>query len=161
MAQRKVYESIHFHIRDLYVLVDGKPVLIQFRGGSMIPDIKGRFSTTDPKLIKAMDTDSAYGKSFKCIHVEDYPDPVPSKENVLAGAKTEGGNSPANESGNNTDGSPANEGDFTKVEGIKTVQKAKEYLAAEPYNIPLSQLPNGTVVKAKAKELKLLFVDLQ
>ena len=47
-----------------------------------------------------------------------------------------------------------------KVEGIKTIQAAKEYLIANFADVKASHLPNGEAVKKVAAEKKVLFVDL-
>lgn len=156
MGVRKVYQSIHFKDLDTYVAVEGVKTLIQFRGGSLKPDIKGTYATSDPRVIKAMDKDSGNGTSFRCVHVDNFVDLDKEEEEVTA-SPVDGMNIP-NEPPE--DEPPEGDAELTPLPGYSTVQAARTYMS-ETYGIPLSKMPNGAAVKKQAAEKKIVFVDLR
>lgn len=71
--KQKTYQATQSIQLDTYVLINGKAFLVEFRGGTLDPRISGRFQTSDPDVIAALDADIArVGPSctFKCIHEE-------------------------------------------------------------------------------------------
>lgn len=148
MGLRKVYQSIHYKDLDTYIVVNGVKTLIQFRGGSLKPDIKGTYNTSDPAVIKAMDSDSGLNRTFRCIHSEEIPD-----------GQTEDTPELATENTLNAEAPVVDDATITKVPDITTVQAAKAYLA-EHYKVPISKMPNASAVKQYAAANKIAFVDL-
>ena len=142
--QLKIYQSIDYQVLDTYVMAGGSRRLIEFRGGSLQPRINGKFSTSDPEIIAALDADIARGgASFKCIHSEDLPD----------GAKAKG----KKESEEN-DFVPE---DFNHVTGITTGQAARDFLLENVPGLSNTKLPNIATIKEVAKANKIFFVDLK
>lgn len=143
---RKVYQLKHFLQLETSTVVDGKKVAIKFSGESLYPRIPGRFEATDPELIAAMDADMKRAGSscaYRCISAEgddktkDF-EPVEPEE-----------------------GAPANATDFIKVEEVKTLQEAKEYLVKYVGGMTASRIPNKQAVLNAAKENKIEFPNLQ
>ena len=148
MAQRKVYQANAYKDLDIYVMYGGttkKQIL--FRGGSLQPRINGKYITSDPKDIEAIEKHSMFNVWFRCVQVDE----IPEDENALL--------DDVKPQDQNTEADQIPEG-FTKVEGIKTLQAAKEYLVKE-CGMDSKKLPNGVAVKNAAKENKVVFVDLK
>ena len=116
----------------MYALVDGKPVLISFKGGTLRPPINGTFSTSDLKLQDALAKDTSNGISFKEIGSFD------DESTTMEAEATPG----------------------TSVTGIKTVQEARDYLVDNVENTTKSSLPNATAVLALAEKHFIVFPDL-
>jgi hypothetical protein len=141
--KQKTYQATNYIQLDTYTLVDGKAVLIEFRGGSLEHHRNGIYSTTDPKVMGALDADikrvGIDKSSFKCIH-----------EEVLI-------NDDENETDVLTD---------QEVPDIKTVTAAKQWLieASEQgiikKGITPSMIKNRTDVLTIAGENKINFIDL-
>lgn len=139
--KQKTYQATQAVQLDTYVSVNGQKVLIEFRGGTLDPRINGRYQTSNPEIIKALDEDIArVGPSctFKCIH----------EEILLAD-------------------DPLTEGLAEKeIPGIKTVTAAKEWLvkASEEgiinKGITAGQIKNRTDVLRIAAENKVVFTEL-
>lgn len=145
---RKVYQSIHYQTLDTYAMVNGAETLIQFRGGTLQPQINGKYSTSNPSVIAAMDAGLVEGAAYKCISVETTPDEpeLTSKPGFKADAL-------------NVKDSQDENG-FTEVPGITTIQAAKEYLVANVEGLTLSRLPNGNTIKSVAAANRIKFTDL-
>jgi len=158
MAQTKIYQSIRFHTLDTYVMVDGKQHLIEFRGGTLKPDIKGKFTTNDPKLIKALDNDSGNGNSFKCIGVIGKKDPKPDN---FKSNPPEGTDEPA-QSGEEHPDTPDTKVDQKAIiaDGISTVQGARDYLVSNVDGLTASKLPNKAAILNAAKANNIVFPHL-
>ena len=142
--KQKTYEATNAIQLDTYCLVDGKKFLVEFRGGTLDPRKHGRFNTSDPKVIKAMDDDivrvGPERASYKCVHTETLIDdeaeievePIPEKI----------------------------------IPGIKTVTKAREWLIEASdqgiikKGITSSMIKNRTDVLRFAGENKVTFTDL-
>jgi hypothetical protein len=147
MAVRKIYEAIEFKELDTYEVVNGVRTPIRFSNSSPNLEAKGRFVTSDPELIKAMDASIARGKcAYKCILTEEFFDdeePLPDEIEIMEKFTDQ----------------PGKPDEITKVPGIKTLQDARTYLNKE-MDVPFSRMPNGKAIKNIAEELKIEFPDL-
>lgn len=139
--KQKTYQATQSVQLDTYVSVNGKAVLIEFRGGTLDPRINGRFQTSNPDIIAALDADIArVGASctFKCVHEEVLIDDDPLMEEL----------------------------DPKEIPGIKTVTAAKTWLveASEKglikKGITAGMIKNRTDVLAIAAENKVTFTEL-
>lgn len=142
--KQKTYQSTNAVQLDTYVLVKGKKVLIEFRGGTLDPRWNGTYQTTDPEVIKQLDADiarvGADKASFKCIHEETLlnDEPVETGEPVTT----------------------------KEIPDVKTVTAAKEWLldASEAgiikRGITSSVIKNRTDVLRIAAENGVTFIDL-
>lgn len=167
---QNVYRAVEFMTLDTYIKVDGKPVLVEFRGGILKPRSNGIYVTNDPKMIAAMNSDSGLNKSFVLVsttQVEDgLPEPQTSKPEAT-GASTGPdlgitGTEGAATGDIGTDGPTAGStNEFTSVPEINTVGKAREYLVEHVKDLKVSTLPNKEAVIAVAAENKIIFVDLK
>jgi hypothetical protein len=145
MATRKTYQLIHYQSLDTYVSVNGKKVLIQFRGGSLKPKINGKFTSTDPDVIAAMDKGMlAPGAAYRCIDTFTDDKPVSAPKNEEPQSTSEEGP----------------EG-FQKVEGITTIQMARDYLLKNIDGLVAAKLPNGNAIREQARIHKIEFTDLK
>ena len=151
--QRKTYQSIHYKDLDTYVSVNGVKTLIIFRGGTLKPKVNGKVSTDDPALIKAMDNDPGNGTSFRCISIEGEAEPSVRENPVIPSKAKEKKQEPEDDT---QDRNP----EITKVEGISTVQAARDYLLNNVPELTASKIPNGAAVKNVAAANNILFVDL-
>ncbi len=143
---RKIYQSNHFLQLETYEDVGGEKVLVKFSGGTLQPRVPGKYETSDPKLIKAMDeTIERGGASYRCIYSEgarktssqkEEKDPEPPK----------GSDEPP---------------EVTKVEEVKTLQEAKNYLLEKVPGLSASKIPNSAAVLNAAKEHYIEFPNLQ
>jgi len=143
---RKVYQSVHFLQLETNIVVDGKRVAIKFSGESFQPRIPGKFDTSDPKLIAAMDADIKRAGSkaaYRCVLSEgDSKAKSPENDNLV--------NEP-----------PAGNEDFTKAKEVNTLQEAKEYLIKNVEGITASRIPNKQAVINAARQNKIEFPNLQ
>lgn len=140
--KQKTYQATNYIQLDTYVLVDGQPFMIEFRGGSQELNMNGKFSTTDQKIIKAMDADIArVGKdkaSYKVIHEEVLLEDDPLKEDL----------------------------EQKEIPDIKTVTAAKAWLVnASEQGIIIKGITAGVIknrsdVLRIAGENKVNFIDL-
>lgn len=139
--KQKTYQSTQAVQLDTYVSINGKAVLIEFRGGTLDPRINGRFQTSNPDIIAALDADIARvgaGCSFKCIHEELLLEDDPLVEGL----------------------------DPKEIPGIKTVTAAKEWLVEASATglitkgITEGMLRNRTEVLRAAAENKVTFTEL-
>ena len=114
---RKIYECIGGLKLVTTILVEGKETTIRFMGGSISPvERAGTFTTEDPKVIEALESANGFNKNFKLKYSFD---DEPVKEKSKAG----------NKSGkDNKQNSELEEDGIVKVETVKTLQEAKEYL---------------------------------
>jgi FtsZ-interacting cell division protein ZipA len=69
-AIRKTYMAKFFQRMQMTAMVDGKPVLCDFKTVSRNPNIKGMFSTNNPKLMEALEKDVSYNVTFS-LHSEE------------------------------------------------------------------------------------------
>jgi hypothetical protein len=131
--------------------------LVQFRGGNLQPPVNGIFSTDNPLMIKALDKDSSYGRSFTCIRTEGEPEPpkpLPKEETPLpiaAVRRTVSKKEPKKEP----------ETGPKQVPGIKTLQEARNYLLVNFPELKPSQLNNTVMVKGQATKREIEFVDFK
>lgn len=132
---QKTYQALRYQTYDMYVELNGKRVLVPFRGGTLRPDIKGTYSTTDPEMQAVLAKDTSNGLTFKEIaSFDDESGPEDEKE-----ASTDG---------------------VTEVTGITTFQGAKDYILANIEGMTPGKVPNKTAVRAIAAEYKIVFPDL-
>lgn len=148
MAQRKVYQSIVYQHFSMYALLeDGTKIKVAFTGGTLQPPRNGTYFTSDPEVIKALDKpETGYGKTYKCIAVEHDVEP-------------EAGDQAEDDESLDTPEAP-DHSDFMKVSGIKTAQKAKDYLLSNVAGLTGVMLPNLKAIKKIAEENKIVFTDL-
>jgi hypothetical protein len=65
-AIRKTYTAKYKNRLQVYALVDGKPVLCEFKNASRTNSlIRGSFSTNNPLLIEALEKDPGFGKKYE------------------------------------------------------------------------------------------------
>ncbi len=128
----KTYQAIGYQTYDMYVMLEGQRALISFRGGSLRPPINGTFQTTDPKLQSALAKDTARDLTFQ--EIGSFDDEAKEDEATS---------------------------DVTKVDGIITVQRAREYLISNIEGMTQGSLPNRTAVLAIAAQHKIVFTDLK
>ena len=93
--KQKTYQATQAVQLDTYVSVNGQKVLIEFRGGTLDPRINGRYQTSNPDIIAALDADIVRvgpACTFKCIHeellIEDDPLSDDLTEKEIPGVKT-------------------------------------------------------------------------
>jgi hypothetical protein len=129
----KTYQSRVTPIFSTYITVKGVRRNIRFAGGKAYPKRSyGKFSTSDPDLIKALEESRGFGKDWICISSTEQPEtPETTKE----------------ESG---------EKEITEP---KTVREAKDYLNKH-FEIPYTQLQNRDAVMKVAGDLKIKFVNV-
>jgi hypothetical protein len=157
MAIRKTYQSIHFITHDTYVDANGKKVQVLFRGGSLKPRINGKYSTSDPAIIAALDRGlNAKGATYRLISSEDdgIEEPVQEVKAEVKAPKAPPADPPAAPPADVPEG-------FIEVKDIATVQKARDYLVANFEGITAAKLPNGPAIKKFALENKIAFTDLK
>jgi hypothetical protein len=140
--KQKTYQATNCVQLDTYALVDGKAVLIEFRGGSTDLRRNGIYMTSDLKVIAALDADiarvGADKASFKVIHEEVLLEDDPITEDL----------------------------EEKSIPDIKTVTAAKQWLldASEAgiitKGITPSMIKNRTEVFKIAGENKVTFTDL-
>ena len=160
MPIRKTYQSFHYTELDTYIMVGGHKKLIQFRDGSLKPRINGRYTTSNPQEIEALDKDAQRpGASFRCVHTEGAPDKV-TKPKSETPEKQEVPDTRAPEEFKDQDENPAGSVGYKTVPEIKTVQDARKYLADNVEGLTLSKLPNATAVKNAAAKNNIVFPNL-
>jgi hypothetical protein len=135
---QKTYQALQYQTYDMYVKIGDKAVLVAFRGGTLRPDVKGTYVTTDPVMQAALDKDTSNGLTFK--EIATFDDEADTVEEL-------------DENGKNADG-------ITEVSGITEVQAAKDYIIANVDGITASSVPNKTAVLAIAAQHKIVFTDL-
>jgi len=128
----KTYQALKFQTYDMYTMVDGRRVLVAFRGGSLRPQINGTFQTSDPKLQEALKKDTSNGITFREIGSFDDEATVVEQEF-----------------------------EETTVPGITTVQAARDYILSHIEGLSASSMPNKTIVMAVAQQNKYVFPDLK
>lgn len=79
-AVRKTYMSFIYDRYQSYIRVNGKVRLIEFKKAGNNPSIKGSFTTSDPDVIKGIEEDSEFNKTFRLDKVEEANEVV--KENL-------------------------------------------------------------------------------
>ena len=138
---RKVYQSLVYKTLDIYIVVNGKRKLIQFRGGSLEPRINGSYTTTDPDEIEVLDKDSANGICFKCSYSEGEPErkEEPKQEPEKTNTETK----------------------LKEISGISSLQDARNYLLANLTGLVPSKVNTTNMVKKVAADNGLVFTDLQ
>lgn len=115
---------------------------VVFSGGIRSPRrIPGTFSTNDPVLQEALESDTGFNKSWRL-----------KKEKLLEKEKQEVANTIK-------ESMPEEQPASLVVDDVTTVKSAKEYLT-EKHGIKVSELPNRNAVIAKAKEVNVEFPNL-
>jgi len=155
---RKVYQSIHYQVLDTYIEVNGKRMLIKFRGGSLKPRINGKFITTNPDIITVMDEDAERpGASFRCILSQNLPDSHNETEKVQESAfkvmPEPNIEEPEVEKSKKSNG-------LRKVYEVKTIKDAREYLVGNVEGFTNSKLPNAIAIKNAAAKNNIVFPNL-
>lgn len=155
---KRIYQSKHYQELDTYVSVNGTKRLVQFRGGSLKPKVNGKFSTTDPALIAAMDKDAARpGASYKVILKEDDPAPAPVKEDPAPPAppapEPEDPETPPKDT---TDENPKT----LSAEDVKTFHQARKFLTENIEGLTNGMLPNMIAIKEMAAKHNIVFPNL-
>lgn len=161
MAQRKVYRSLVYKDLDTYIVVNGNKVRIEFRGGSLQPPINGIFVATDPDVIRAIDKDSGLGRSFICISSEGEPDPEPKDEDFDEDEPEE---EPVKKPAKKTTPKPPvleTPPEAKLVEGVTTIQDAREYLLKNIEGLKPQNIPNPKSVENLAAKNGIVFPDLK
>lgn len=77
-AQRKVYNSIGFLNATTQIMVNGKKMTIEFRGGARYPKVTfGQFVTDDKDVQKALEKDKQFNKLYKLVKIDgEFTEPV-------------------------------------------------------------------------------------
>jgi hypothetical protein len=135
----KTYQSLQNFKLSTSVTVDGKQESIDFIGGILRPFKKnGKFTTDNPKLQKAIENDSGYGKQFILISQEQ-----PSKDSKKI---TE----------------PEKDETFEPIsDDSKSVQQAKKFLIDKyPDKVKISTLTNRNKVVEAGARLNVTFPNL-
>lgn len=118
-----------------FIEVDGERFDLRFViGGKVHPKrVNGKFRTSNPKLIKAMDESPYYGVKWVCVSTdEDLPE---AKEEVKE------------------------ESVVRQISGPANVREMREYLN-QKLGVPYSKLPNKDAAFRVAKEMNLEFVNV-
>lgn len=172
---RKTYQSLKYVDDSYCILVNGNKMFVRFNGGSLQPRVNGKFTTTDPDVMAAMESCKGFNKEFKLVSAEDTtvkplkaapksssvpppanapvpppppaPDPDPDSEDTGANGPDYG------------EGGSGNV-EIEEVPSITTVQAAKEYLINKK-EVQVSKLPNKAAVLEHAAMNNVKFVDLQ
>lgn len=135
---RKVYQSLYYQLFNTYVMVDGVKVSVNFTGGSLVPKINGTFVTTDEKIQEAIEKSGGFNKDYKLTSTETIVEEEPEEEKEQI------------------------PDDYNKVSGIKTAQKARDFLLEQKIEgLTASQLPNIAAIKEVAAANKIVFLDLK
>lgn len=139
MTTRKTYQAIRSCMLTIYVTVkDKKRIPINFAHYNIEQNVKGRYSTSDPEIIEALEANKEFNSDFELISEEE----IESKED-----KEPSGNASTGKEG------------LTPIGGCEKVQLAKAYLV-EKYQdkVTPSTLTTWKTVDAAAEELGIYFV---
>lgn len=142
-----IYELLSSMTLYTTVTIKGASVDIMFDGGFVRPYTRrGRFSTSDPDIIKALEEDNSYNILWRKIQPE----------------QIEGSDTPANETRKEPSKPTTSEDltDYTLVPEISSGQKAKAYLlSALEGKITNADLKNNAEIRRVAEENKIRFTD--
>ena len=136
----KTYISLRYLEFYAMLMIDGKPMIIPFVGGTRGPVRRcGIYSTSDTKIQNALEDSPAFGERW---------DILGSKKRSLAPLVIrEVYNEPEDLSG------------FTLVPGVTSAQKAKDWFIDNYPDINASDLANKGKILAVAKEYNIKFTD--
>jgi hypothetical protein len=134
----KVYQNLICPRFTTFIEIDGKRVDLSFTsGGKEKPKrVNGKFRTSNPQLIKALDESPYYGKKWVCISTDEISleavrqRQVEEKENAVK-----------------------------KIHAPKTAKEMREYLNKN-LGVPWSKLPNKEAAFKVAKDMNLEFVNV-
>jgi len=137
----KTYQNLISPLFSTSIIVDGETFDLRFViGGKSHPKrINGKFRTSNPKLIKALDESPYYGKKWVCISSDE---PEKQKETTDVETREE-----------------QEETGVRKISGPKTVKEMREYLN-QKLGVPWSKLPNKNAAIRVAEEMNLNFVNV-
>ena len=179
---RKTYQSLKYVDDSYCIIVNGNKMFVRFNGGSLQPRVNGKFTTTDPDVMIAMESCKGFNKEFRLVSADDapvktfpaavvVPPPPPPPPDPDPDPDPEVGNNippsyPAPEdTGSNDPGPDYGDGEsgdqkIEEVPGITTVQAAKQYLINNK-GVQVSKLPNKAAVLEHAVLNNVKFIDLQ
>lgn len=148
MTENRIYRLVTDLERHTYVNIGGKDVYVAFTGGTLYPrKVHGSFSTSDPSIQKALETDNRYGRVWVCIN----------KKTINKAPVVERAEQPQEDFSQNA------VGEIPKVKSvpeIKTVQDAKEYLASRLDGVTKASLTNKAKVLEVAADYGFEFPNL-
>jgi hypothetical protein len=131
----KQYIALQYNELSTTVTCEGKQIDVNFTNPTLYPSlIRGTFSTTDPKLQKAIEEDSGYGIKFTLYQSSDVQEPAQEDPD---------------------------ESTFEKVEEVTSAAKAKEYLLERfPDDFKSSDVNSKAKAIAAARGKNILFPNL-
>ena len=137
----KTYQNKISPLYSTTVEIDGHSIDIRFViGGKAHPNkVFGKYRTSDPKIIEALDNSPLYGKNWVCISSDE-----PKKEKVAELIEEQ----PEDETPSERE-----------ITGPKTVKEMREYLNKR-LGVPYSKLSNKDAAMKAAKEMNLNFVNV-
>jgi len=175
----KVYETIGTLNRTTVVNIDGREIHISFANGTDTPRlIQGRYSTTNPKIQKALEDSPAFNVRWKLVksfmHADDsvvtpslpeYPDDdkaaappnsQPQSSDDSSDDKAIG--SLPEETDEDVTPEPDNTTEPDIVETIINGQQARNYLI-EKYGLTFRQVSNNAQIITEAKTRGIQFIN--
>lgn len=141
MAKRvnKVYQHAHLLSLTTPVKAGNKVVVVEFDGGNSYPRSNGKYSTNDPEVQKALEESPRFKKDWHLLRETSLEEEEPEVEEPA-------GKDP--------------EGEEEVIEGITTVQAAKDYLTKE-YGATSREVSNREKVLDYAASKNVVFKDLE
>lgn len=166
------------------VMVDGRPVLVEFKNASRSnKNVKGIFSTNNPALIEALEKCGEFNKSFRLhrtdtdfngptdalhyrgteINPDEKDQSAPLAKEVKAETEKPKPEQPKVEEKTDQpvkEEQAKPEGLFVKNDEVANIQEAKEYLKQKFPELTARQLGNKKLVLDMAKEKGVIFEAL-
>ena len=131
----KTYQNLISPIFSTFIEVDGERRDIRFViGGKVKPTrVNGKFRTSDPKIIEAMDNSEHYGKKWVCVSTDEaLPEPVVEEVEQLT---------------------------IKEIHGPTNVKEMREYLN-QKMGVPYSKMPNRDAAFRVAQSMNIEFVNV-
>jgi hypothetical protein len=158
MAITKKYQLLKSMSLLAWFKVMGKVVSVSFQGGTRRPYlVRGRFSTSDPLLQKAIEESGNFGREYFLEAAFDNGVNVNSAETKQKEKPADKKDDPPAESNKKEDANQVT----TDFPDITTVKDARQKLLdLYPDELKPSQLPNKPAVLVKAKAKNITFSNL-
>ena len=159
------YQSISYVYFATNIQVNGKTVRITFKEGFTQPyKYNGTFTTPDPDIIKALESDRGFNSLYKRLDPDPVADeriPVKPAIPIAPKAKTNTDQAASAKTGA-TDDPPVGDTDpkdLIPVIGITSFQQAKNYFLATFPELKSADLKSIELVKQFAAEKGIIFTD--
>lgn len=179
---RNTYMANYHNKLYMKIMIDGKPVVCEFKNASRLnKNLKGVFSTSNPKIIKALEARSDFNLYFRLIEsvndekavidepVFKSPDIEPPKEEEPEAKKDEG--KPKKEEVRKEEIEVKEQVDenikpeqktiSVPADEVQIVQQAKEWMKKKYPDLTARQLGSKAKILETAKELGVVFEALE